>query len=58
MNIPNEIGIAEDPDTEGLHNIITGVFQVVLVGALVLPSHAFTQLEPKLPLKVYTFIKP
>ena len=56
MHIPNALSVAEDSETEGFHNIIVNILQVVLVDDLVLPPHAFPQLELKLPLKVYAFI--
>ena len=58
MHHPNGPNIEEDPDTEGFHNIISNILQVVLVDTLVLLSHAFNQLKPKLLLKVYAFINP
>ena len=58
MHIHNALGVAEYPDVEGFHNIISNILQVVLVDALVLPPHAFPQLEPKLPLEVGAFINP
>ena len=52
MNLHHALGIVENPNTEWFHNIIVNIFQVVLVDASVLPSHALPQLEPKLLLKV------
>ena len=57
MRLPNALGVAEDPDTEGIQSIIEYVFQVVLVDSPVLPPHAFTQITPKLPIKFDAFIK-
>ena len=57
MHIHNALGVADNPDTEWINNIIANVFQVVLVDTLVLPPHALTQLEPKLIIKVDSFIK-
>ena len=57
MHIPNRISVAEDPNTEGIKNIITNVFQVVLLDSPLIPPHTFPQLEPKLFLKVDAFIK-
>ena len=56
MLLPNALGISEDPETEGFHNIIANILQVVLVDAPVIPPHEFTQLEPKLSLEVDAFI--
>ena len=57
MHIPNTIGVVDNSDMEGFHNIIADVFQVVLVDALVIPLYAFTQIEPNLLLEVNTLIK-
>ena len=56
MHIPYAFGIADDPDTEGFHNIIVNLLQLVLVDAPVLLPHEFPQLEPKIPLEVDAFI--
>ena len=56
MHISNVIGVAENFDAEGFHNIIVNILQMFLVDAPVLSSHSFTQLEPYLPLKVNTLI--
>ena len=58
MHLPKALDVSEDPETEGFHNIIANILQVVLLDALVLPPHAFPQLEPKLPLEVDSFINP
>ena len=57
MHLFNALGVAENPDAEGFHNIILNVLQVVLVDAPVLLPHAFPQIEPNLPLKLDTLIK-
>ena len=57
MHLHNALGVAESSDIECFHNIISNVFQVVLVYALVIPRHALPQLKPKLLLEVYTFSK-
>ena len=56
MHLSNAIGVADNFDAEGLHNITTNVLQMVLVDALVLSPHAFSQLEPYLPLEVDALI--
>ena len=57
MHLYNALGVAKNSDTEWLQNIITDIFQVVLVDTLMLPLHALPQLEPKLFIKVDAFIK-
>ena len=57
MHLHNVLRVAENSHMEWFHNIITDVFQVVLVEALVLPQHALPQLKPKPIIKVDTFIK-
>ena len=52
MHIHNNIGVGEDYDTEGFHNIIANIPQVFLVYSPVIPPHAFFQLEPNTPLEV------
>ena len=56
MHISNALSIAENFNTEGIHNIIVNLLQVVLVDTPVLSPHAFTQLEPYIPLKVDALI--
>ena len=56
MHIYNVLGVVENFDSEGLHNIIVDILYVVLVDTPVLSPPAFTQLEPWLPLKVDTII--
>ena len=57
MHLHNTLGLSKDCDTEWLHNIISNTFQVVLVDAFMLPTHALPQVEPKLLLGVDTYIK-
>ena len=56
MHLLNALGVAENSDTEWFHNIIANIFKVVLVDALVIPSHVISQLEPNILLKVNTFV--
>ena len=56
MYLLNALVIVNNSDTEWFHNIISNIFQVVLVDALLLHPHAFLQLEPKLLLKVNVFV--
>ena len=46
MHISNAIGVADNFYAEELHNITMNVLQMVLVDAMVLSPHAFSQLEP------------
>ena len=48
MHLHNALVIAENYSTEWFHNIIANVFQVFLVDTLVLPTHIFKKLEPKI----------
>ena len=57
MNLPNALGVVDNSDMEGFHNIIADVFQVVLVDALVIPPNELPQLKPNLLLKFNKFIK-
>ena len=57
MHLPNALGVVENYDTKGFNNIISNVFQVVMLDAPVIPPHSFPQLEPKLLLEVDAFIK-
>ena len=56
MHLSNNLGVADNFDAEGLHNIIANVFHVVLLDATVLSPHTFTQIKPYLPLKFDTLI--
>ena len=56
MQLTYTLGVAENFDFEGIHNIIANILHVVLVDAPVLPPHAFTQLKPQPPLEVDSFI--
>ena len=56
MHISNALGVAENPDVEGIHNIIVNVLQVVLVDDLVISPYEFCQFEPKFPLEIDTLI--
>ena len=56
MHLSHALGVAENFDFEGPHNIIANILHVVLVEAPVLSPHAFTQLKPQPPLEVDTFI--
>ena len=46
MHISNALSVAENFGTEGLHNSIANVLHVVLVNAMMLSPHEFTQLGP------------
>ena len=56
MYLSNALGVADNFDFEGLHNIIANIIQVVLVYAPVLSPHKFTKLKPYLPLEVDSII--
>ena len=50
------LGVAENFDSEGLHNIISNILHVFLVDTPVISPPEFPQLEPCLPLNVDTLI--
>ena len=52
MHLLDVFRITDSYDTEGLHNIIVNVFEVVLEYSTALPPHALSQLEPNILLKV------
>ena len=52
MHLLNAFSVTENYDTEGFHNIIANVFEVVLEYATVLPTHALYQLKPNILLGV------
>ena len=54
MHILHALGVAEDFNFEGFHNIIANILHMVLVDASVFSPHALSQIEPQLPLKVDT----
>ena len=56
MHLTNALGVVENFDAEGIHNIIVNVLQVVLVDATVLSLYAYPQLEPYILLKVDAII--
>ena len=50
------LGVAENFDFEGFHNIIANIFHVVLVDTPIIPRHSPTQIEPEIFIEVYTLI--
>ena len=52
MHIMDVLSVMEYYNPEMLHNIIANIFYMVLQGALMLPPHNLTQLEPQLFIKV------
>ena len=52
MHLTYEIGIEENFDFEGFHNIIANILHVILVDTPMIPTHEMHQLEPSLPLEV------
>ena len=46
MNLTHVLGVAEDFDFEGFHNIIANILHVVLVETPILRPHEIIQLEP------------
>ena len=57
MHLADSISVLEDSDPEWLHNIIVCVFDMVLEGAPVIPSHVLSRLEPQLLLMVGTMLR-
>ena len=57
MHLLDVFRITENYDTEGLHNIIVNVFEVVLEYSTALPPHALSQLEPNILLRVDTLVQ-
>ena len=53
----NAIGVAENSETEWLHNSISNIFYVVLEYAMVIPLHTLSLLKTKLFLKVDALVK-
>ena len=47
----------ENSDTEGFHNIIANLFEVVLEFATIIPPHEIYQLEPNLLLEVNALVQ-
>ena len=56
MNLTDVLGILEDSDSKGLHNIIVDIFYVVLEDAPMFLPHALPQLEPNILIKVDALI--
>ena len=56
MHLSNAISVADNYYTEGIHNIIVNVLQMILVDAILLSPHAFPQLKPNIPLEVNALI--
>ena len=52
MHLLKAFSIAENSNSEGFHNIIVNVFDVILEYALILPLYALSQLKPNLLIKV------
>ena len=52
MHITDALGILENYDSEGFHNIIVNIFDMVLEYAPMFLPHALPQLKPNLFLKV------
>ena len=46
MHLTHTLGLAEDFEFKGFHNIIKNILHVVLVDTLILPPHALPQIEP------------
>ena len=46
MHLMHALGIAENFEFEGFHNMIANILHVVLVDTPMLPTHALTQLKP------------
>ena len=46
MHLTYALGVVEDFEFEGFHNVIANILHVVLVYTLILPPHALPQLEP------------
>ena len=57
MHLLNALGLADNYDTEWLHNVIANIFEVVLKYTLVLPPHSLYQLEPKLIIEVSALVQ-
>ena len=53
MNFTDALGVLEDYDSEGFHNVIENMFDMVLEDTMMFLPHPLTQLEPNLFLKVY-----
>ena len=46
------LGILDNYDSEGIHNIIVNIFDVIMEDTLVFLLHALTQIESNIFLKV------
>ena len=57
VNILNALRVAENSDTEWLHNAISNIFEVVLKDGPLLPPHRLSQLEATLLLEVDALVQ-
>ena len=48
MNLMDALGIIEDAESKGFHNVIVNIFDMVLEDAPMFLSQYLTQLEPNL----------
>ena len=58
MHLTDAINVLYISDPERFHYFIVNIFDVVLVGAPVIPPHALPQLKPNIFLKVTAPIWP
>ena len=50
------LGVLENSDSEGFHNIVVNIFDVILEDAPIYPPHALLELEPNIFLKVKAYV--
>ena len=51
------LGVLEDYDSEGFHNVIVNIVDMVLEGAMMFLPHDLTQLKPNIFLKVDAYFR-
>ena len=57
MHILDAFIVTDNYDSEGFHNIIVNLFDVILKFATMLPPHALSQLEPNILLVVDALVQ-